>query len=446
MTEQICSAVILTALGLEREALLAHVEDQRQVEQSGTVYDMGVLRCDRDLQVAVAEIGAGNVETGVHVERAQNLFAPDLVVFVGVAGGVKDVSHGDVVVASKVYGYESGKADGEFLTRPEALRLNHRIEQHARQIINAGDWQSRLHSDGHDPPKAVLGPIAAGEALVSSTGSEIYERIKRSYNDTVAVEMEGRGLFVGAHLNSPLPALVVRGISDLIDDKDAESDESRQPVAAANAAAFTVELLCQLAGKPSPIELGTQSDLKAITGSLENAYYLNVDRLISDPSVLQLFDGWVNESIRGIRSWEELDFPASFKLRKLCEAAIERWDGVALPLEAAVEAEEVGSRIVFDGFVRTRNWQKSDPEVGITGDFEIDPHIYIDAGGRRVLMLIDPRWVTSATGKGAFQRGGISMSGVALLRDVDEASALASPYVLAPPVNGRRLTRQIFGD
>jgi nucleoside phosphorylase len=446
MAGGISKVVVLTALGVERAAIVGQLEDVAEHEQRGTIYDVGRLRGAAQVQVAVAEIGAGNIGSGIHLERAITAFEPDLVAFVGVAGGVKDVAHGDVVVASKIYGYESGKADREFLTRPVAHPLAYRLEQRARRVIAAGAWAQRLPpGQGRADAKALLGPIAAGDSVIKSTKSDLFRRIKRSYNDTIAVEMEGAGLFAGAHLNDSVPALVVRGISDLIDDKDERNDEIWHPIAAANAAAFAAALLAALAGVSSPLEVGTREDLRAITADLADAYYLNLDRLLSDPSALCLFSGWVPERLRRVCSWKEVGFGEAGELRHAAEVAIERWAGTALPLEEAVEAGEVGSRVVFDGTMRTRNWKRYNPETGLLGDLGRDPLVYIDVAGRRVFMPIDPRWATTATGRLAFTKGQIRMSGVALLRDVLAESAWASPYVLAPPAASRRIDRLLFG-
>jgi hypothetical protein len=135
----------------------------------------------------------------------------------------------------------------------------------------------------------------------------------------------------------------------------------------------------------------------------------------------------------------------SSELRDAGRRAIEGWSGAALPLSLALTEEEVGSRVVFDGDFRTRNADKYDPAVGLVGDLELDPFVYTDVAGRRVRMSIDPRWATTSTGRGAFRKGQIRLSGVALLRAVDSESALASPFVLAPPAQSRHLDRMMFG-
>jgi nucleoside phosphorylase len=194
--------------------------------------------------VAVAEIGAGNAAAAAVTQRAVQHFHPQVALFVGVAGGVKDVALGDVVAATKVYGYESGKEDASgFKARPEVLKSAHVIEQRGRALALRDNWRKRLDpSLRHEAPKVIVGPIAAGEKVVASSRNTTAKVIKKNYGDTVAVEMEGRGFLEGVHINSPVQGGVVRGISDLLDGKvQADRGGSQQRAAdAASAVAFEI--------------------------------------------------------------------------------------------------------------------------------------------------------------------------------------------------------------
>jgi prevent-host-death family protein len=169
--------------------------------------------------------------------------------FVGVAGSLKpkSVLLGDVVVATTVYGYHGGKAADEFLVRPTAFPAAHRLEQLAREIRREQTWFTRLVLEaGAREPKVHLKPIAAGEVVIDSADSELYKFLVRNYNDAVAVEMEGAGVFYAAHANDSLPALVIRGISDLATNKENTDREGWQGTASERAALFAIEVLSRL--------------------------------------------------------------------------------------------------------------------------------------------------------------------------------------------------------
>ncbi|MFN6562867.1 MAG: hypothetical protein RMY28_024175 [Nostoc sp. ChiSLP01] len=127
-------------------------------------------------EVGIVEIGAGNANAAVEVERAITYFKPVVVCFVGIAGGIKDVALGDVIAATKVYGYESGKViDTTFLPRPSVGMVSYRLEQIARFEAKQGDWLKRIKDDndkGSSQPKVFLGAIAAGDKVVTSTNSQ----------------------------------------------------------------------------------------------------------------------------------------------------------------------------------------------------------------------------------------------------------------------------------
>ncbi len=256
-TRPVLKVVVLTALASEFAAVRSHLaEATLRRTRSGTRYDVGFVRGEHlDWEVHLAEVDMGNSGAAAEVAGAIDAFSPRLILFVGVAGGLKpsDQSHGDVVVASFVYNVHSAKLaphpDGgsQVLSRPLGIPAPHRLTQLVRAVRRTTWAADPLSADQPQEtaaaqPAVHLRPIVAGEVVLADPDSDLRKLIAERLNDAAAIDMESHGVYETAH-RYDLPVLAVRGLSDLLGDKTPEADRELQPRAVAHAASFAIALL-----------------------------------------------------------------------------------------------------------------------------------------------------------------------------------------------------------
>ncbi|MBL8152112.1 MAG: hypothetical protein JNN15_19495, partial [Blastocatellia bacterium] len=109
--------VILTILLEEYDAVLKKIENPQppQLETNLYAWEVGKIGA---YTVAVGMIGrAGNTNSSQATSDAIDCFDPQYVFLVGIAGGLREVEKGGVVIADIIYGYEYGKIEKIFTPR-----------------------------------------------------------------------------------------------------------------------------------------------------------------------------------------------------------------------------------------------------------------------------------------------------------------------------------------
>ncbi|MDO8273587.1 MAG: 5'-methylthioadenosine/S-adenosylhomocysteine nucleosidase [Gammaproteobacteria bacterium] len=264
--------LILTALEVERIAIEQHLGSIDSIAHpaTGSDYTKGIYRCNGEtLDVIVGRTDQTNVNAAIESERAIDYFDPEYAFFAGVAGGLKDVEVGDIVIGRDVYGYERGKAEGEtFKPRPQFGASSYALEQLAGRYAKSDAWKQlskKLLNPEFSPViHTYTGTIASGEKVDASIESDLHQFLKQNASHALAIEMEGFGFLEVCRMRPLVKTLLLRGISDLVDDKGHMDSRGSQPYASANVAAFLFGLLEQLDFSDSTTELPREQKLVEI--------------------------------------------------------------------------------------------------------------------------------------------------------------------------------------
>lgn len=246
--------LVLTALEIERLAIEQHLNNIKPVTHpsTSTDYTKGTYNFDGQiLDIIVARTDQTNVNAAIETERALTHFDPEYAFFVGVAGGLKDVNVGDIVIGRDVYGYERGKAEKKnFKPRPQFGASTYALERLAGQYAKSEAWKQTtielLDPEFAPEIKTYNGTIASGEKIDASIDSKLHKFLRQNASHALAIEMEGLGFLEVCRMRPLVKSLLLRGISDLVDDKGQMDDKGSQPYASANVAAFLFGLLEQM--------------------------------------------------------------------------------------------------------------------------------------------------------------------------------------------------------
>lgn len=345
---------IITALTVEREAVVCRLDGVEQVQLDGEplTFYVGKVRVPGDsspFTVAVTQLlEMGISDAAIATTRVINQWNPRNVLMVGIAGGVKgEAELGDVLVSRYAYYYEPGKAKVEgFESRGRQFNSDLMLFGRA-QHYEASEWKGEIHAarpnisnEKAELPSVRFGPIACGEQVIANL--EVLDDIKAQCPKMIGVAMEGAGAAKGV-INSGEPPryLEIRGVCDYAGP---DKNDGWHEYAANAAAAFTIGFL-----RSRPIPPGPSPEEEAAQAKPVATLVLAAQSLRSI-SVEELMPALDEVTKQGELEFVQLDFTDLVKNKTFTdpETAARRLADPQGALLGAV-ARRADARILFHG-------------------------------------------------------------------------------------------------
>ena len=156
---------------------------------------------------------------------------PDLVALIGCAGGFPGkIGQYDVAVPAYVHYVARTKVGTGVEVRPLQEFCSKIFVDHCKNVQLLDGWHQYLAPRIPNAPVDVyFEPIVSGETVLVNSNSDFFRSALKASPKAVAIEMESYG-FLSACRERQVEAVVIRGISDLLDNKPQPGRTGREPL------------------------------------------------------------------------------------------------------------------------------------------------------------------------------------------------------------------------
>lgn len=261
-----CDVALICAVKNELEALEYSLKDTNSQRinfkrDSTDYYLVDLPLRDKKLKLVYAQ----QKEMGMAAASTLSLnlihhFQPKYLIMIGIAAGIgSEKNLGDIIVATEVWNYSSGKYvtgdNGEivFSPDPKYISLDSKIESilkrdYTRQLFDIKKaWR---HQNINNDLNLISGPLACGTAVIGNS-KIVDQMIKQHSRKTVGLDMESYGMFFAAKYGTDKNTIPIclKSISDFADEIKGDEFQKYASYTSCQFAMYLIKYVLEYDGK-----------------------------------------------------------------------------------------------------------------------------------------------------------------------------------------------------
>ncbi|WP_418969659.1 5'-methylthioadenosine/S-adenosylhomocysteine nucleosidase [Alloscardovia omnicolens] len=218
---------VIGAMDVEVALIAKTLENVREHASAGVTIVDGQMP-NSDVRVVATVAGMGTVNAAATAQHLIDVYAPQALIFSGIAGNLTDSLHINDVVLGKTLVY----LDTDMRMISQAAPFTNEYHSDEQLLAIADEVLSKLNI------KHLAGTIATGNLFIEGEAAAEVKKL----TDADAVEMEGAAIAHVAARNE-VPALVIRALSDNADTEYETFREFDVSEYADNAARIVIEII-----------------------------------------------------------------------------------------------------------------------------------------------------------------------------------------------------------